>query len=272
MVKTKVSAEEGERSVSVLPAIRSLVATCLMAELTLAASLSAQETPARTSGPRGFLLQTPIATLGVRGGFNVRLAGSDIFDFVTSELTLDRSDFSAFGMEGELAIRVAAPVDVVLGGGHSQSTAHSEFRDYVDQDGLPITQTTTLATTPLTVAVRYYLTPRGRQIGRFAWIPARLTPYVGVGAGFMHYSFEQSGSFVDHVDLSIFDDTLTSADWTPLGMAMAGLSYSLGSRVFLSGDLRYHLAKGELTGDFLEWTDGIDLSGFQFSTGIHFRI
>lgn len=253
--------------------LKGLVIACLAAQVPFAASHAQQaERPEEGPAPDGFLFHTPHVTLGVRGGLDLRRAGSDIFDFVTDELTLGRGDFSAFTFGGELGIRVAPRTDLVLGAAYSKSTAQSEFRDFVDQDNLPIAQRTTLATTQLTAAARWYLTPRDRQIGRFAWMPARFTPYMGAGLGMMQYSFEQSGSFVDFQDLSIFDDTFQSGDWTAMAMVMAGAHYSLGTRVFLSGDLRFTLADGDLTGDFKQWTDDIDLSGLQFSAGLHVRM
>jgi len=254
-------------------AFRSLAFAGVVAALAVPAALPAQgRLQHPPQGGPGFLFHAPRVTLGVRGGFNVRAAGSGIYDFVTSELTLKKSDFNAFSIAGDFGVTIAGPLELVLGGGYTRTSTASESRDYVDQNDLPITQTTTLTTTPLTLAARYYLTPRGRQVGRFVWIPARFMPYVGVGGGMIRYSLEQVGSFVDVADLSIFNDTFKSWGWTPLGMVMAGADYSLGSRVFVNGDVRYLWANGELGPDFLGFPDGIDLSGVQFSLGLHVRI
>ena len=48
---------------------------------------------AQRGGP-GFLFQEPTVTFGVRLGYDRALAGSDLFDFTTSNLTIDRSQFS----------------------------------------------------------------------------------------------------------------------------------------------------------------------------------
>jgi len=57
---------------------------------------------AGTAGPSlaqsagdGYLFHSPVVTLTVRGGYARASAGSDVFDDVTSNLTLDRGDFSS---------------------------------------------------------------------------------------------------------------------------------------------------------------------------------
>lgn len=240
----------------------------------LATTLSAQDpdSPRLPRSPEGFLFRAPVARLTLRGTFDLRRANSSIYTFFKDTLTLSRSDFNAVGVAGDLGIRVAAPVDLVLSAGYARTTKGSEFRNWVDQDNLPITQTTTLYTVPLSLAVRWYLAPRGRQIGRFAWVPSQVQPYVGFGGGMVRYSLEQEGSFVDNADLSIFDDVLRSDGWTPLGLVMAGVDYTVGPRIGLNADARYLLGNGELRRDFVGFTDGIDLSGFQFSAGLQLRL
>lgn len=245
----------------------------IVAALLLPAALPAQQRPARPpEGGPGFLFHTPRVTWGIRGGFNVRSSASGVYDSVTTWLTLNKRDFNAFSIASDIGVTVAGPLELVLGGGYTARRAESEFRDYVDQNDQPITQSTMLRTVPLTLAARVYLTSRGRQIGRFVWIPARIMPYVGVGAGMIGYWFEQRGSFVDFADLSIFSDRFRSDGWAPLGMVLAGADYSLGSRLFINADVRYIRANAALHGQFVNFTDGIDLSGVQFSMGLHVRI
>lgn len=245
--------------------LRGIVIAFPVAEFLLAATLCAQDS-------HGFLFRAPRATLTLRAGFDLRRTNSSIYDFVTSELTLKRRDFNAGSVAGDLGFTLGGPVDLVLSVAHARRTVDSEFRDWVDQDGLPITQRTTFHTTPLTAAARVYLGPRGRQIGRFVWIPTRFQPYVGAGAGMVRYSLEQSGSFIDSQDSSIFDDVLRSDGWAPLGLVMAGVDYTVMPRVGLNADVRYLRGNGNLRRDFIEFTDGIDLSGFQFSLGLQFRL
>lgn len=254
--------------------LRAVVIAFPLAELLLAASLCAQypDSPRTNQRPDGFLFQAPRATLAVRAGYDLRRARSDIFGFFKDTLTLSRSDFNAVSIAGDLGIRISGPVDLVLGAAYARRAADSEFRGWVDQDGLPITQTTTFYTVPLSASLRWYLASRGRQVGRFVWIPARFQPYVGAGAGMVRYSLKQAGSFVDSEDLSIFSDVLLSEGWTPMGLVMAGVDYTVVPRVGVNADVRYLHGNGNLRGDFVGFTDGIDLSGFQFSLGLQFRL
>lgn len=249
---------------------------------TMAGALPAQENSPTTretaeaseagQRPRGFLLRTPLVTLGLRAGLNLPRAGSQLFDFTTEQLTLDRSDFNAFTIAGDLGIRLVDRLDVIAGFAYMSTTKASEFRLYEDTDGLPITQRTTFTQVPLTLGLRAYLLPRGREVGRFVWIPTKFAPYVSAGGGMVHYTFRQVGSFVDFVDLSIFDTELESGGWAPLGFASVGADFALGPQVVLNADARYHLANAELRQDFGDFSDGIDLSGFLFSLGVHFRL
>jgi hypothetical protein len=244
------------------------------AALALPSALPAQRRPQPPpDGGPGFLFHTPRVTVGLRGGFNLRSAArGKIGTLFTDTLTLGRSAFNAFSIGGDLGVTVAGPLELVLSGGYSRTTAPSEFRNWVDQNDQPITQVTQLETWPWTLAARWYLTSRGRRIGHFVWMPARVMPYVGVGGGAIQYALRQDGSFVDFQDLSIFGDTWESRGWAPLGVAMVGADYSLGTRVVVNADARYLLAKAGLHQDFAAFTDGIDLSGIQFSLGLHVRL
>ncbi len=227
------------------------------------------------SGGPGFFFHMPRASIGVRAGLGLPRAnaGPDgFFAFATRELTLSKSDFNAFAIRADLDAVLVGPMDVVFGVGYSFASAASEFRDWVDQNDRPITQRTRLSTKTYTAAIRWNITSRGRRIGQFVWMPARVLPYVGVGAGAIRYSLWQDGSFVDVGDLSIFSDRLTSRGWSVMALVMAGADYSLGKRLFASAEARYQWANAKLQQDFVGFDDGIDLSGLQGSLGLHVRI
>lgn len=227
------------------------------------------------SGGPGFYFHMPRASIGVRAGFSLPRAnaGPDgFFAFATRELTLGKSDFNAFGLRADLDALLMGPLDVVFGVGYNSASASSEFRDWVDQNDQPITQRTRLSTKTYTVALRWNITSRGRRIGQFVWIPARVLPYVGVGVGAIRYSLWQDGYFVDVGDLSIFRDHLTSRGWSTMALAMAGVDYNLGKRLFTSVEARYQWATAKLQQDFVGFDGGIDLSGLQMSLGFHVRI
>lgn len=235
-----------------------------------AAALIVMIAAAPTAAQEGFLFEQPRVTLSVRGGHNQAGANSDIYDFFTDELTLSRGDFSGIAIAGDLGIRVSSYLDVVLGIGRTSTTQRSEFRDWVDQDDLPIEQTTSLKRVPVTATLKVYPLARGRSIGTNAWIPARLTPFVGAGAGLMRYDLTQDGDFVDFETFEIFSDNFSSEGWTESLHVLAGADYWLSTRFGLTGEGRYTWASAPLQADFRRFDD-IDLRGFQATVGLSMR-
>ena len=219
----------------------------------------------------GYLFHAPNATLTVRGGYSRAMAASDVFDDVTKELTLDRGDFSSFTVGGDAAVRVGGPFDLVLSAGFARANHKSEFRDLVDNNDLPIEQTTTFERVPVTLSLRYNLAAPGRSIGQLAWIPSRVVPYVGAGVGGMHYRFKQEGDFVNYNTNAVFPSTLLSEGWTFVAQGMAGVDYNFSPRFGLSVDARYLHANSELSPSFQGY-ERIDLSGVSATVGLSVRM
>lgn len=255
----------------------------LLASLSLTAPLSAQSRVSTADalverdevspqqGRRDFLFRVPRVSLQLKTGYNVARAGGDVFDFTRENLTVEKSDFGAFAIGGDIAIRMTPRLDFVLGFQYAGTSVRSEFRDWVDQDDLPIEQRTRFQQVPLTAGLRYYLTSRGRQVGRFVWIPERVVPYIGASAGTVYYNFEQEGDWVDFNDLAIFYDVLESSGWTPIGQAYAGVEFGLAPWLALVTEGRASYADGDPGSDFIGF-EGIDLSGLQLTVGLSFRM
>jgi hypothetical protein len=218
----------------------------------------------------GFLFEKPRGTIAFRAGYAAANAGSDLFSFTTELLTLNRRDFSGPSVEVDATRRLGARTNVVFSALYSRARKRSEFRDFVDQDDKPIEQTTQFERLPLTVGVRSYLVSPGRGIGNFAWVPARIVPFLGFSAGMVWYRFRQSGDFIDFTDNSVFTSTLESTGWSPVSRALAGVEYTVSSHVSLSVQGNYLRAKGTLGTDFAGF-DRLDLSGFSTSIGLATR-
>jgi hypothetical protein len=236
----------------------------------LAAALVAPPVFAQSGGD-GFLFKRPVGSLAIRAGYGHANAGSDIFSTTINELTVDRRDFSGLALGADLSFRIASRVDGALGIGYDGTSTPSEYRHFVDQDNQPIQQTTSFRRIPITASVKVYLTPRGREIGHFAWVPARLTPYIGGGGGMMWYRFRQQGDFIDNQTMAVFGDDLESSGWTPEAHALAGFEYSLSPRFALIGEGRYAWARADLDKNYFAGFQRIDLSGFSATAGIAVR-
>lgn len=220
--------------------------------------------------PPDFLLKSPRASLGLRAGYAMATASSEIFDFTREQLTVDRSDFDAPSWGGQLAISLTPRVDLAFDVSVASTRSKSEFRDWVDTNDLPIEQSTEFRRIPLTVGFKAYLRDRGRSVGRFAWIPSKWAPYLGAAGGWVWYRFDQDGDFVDFETFDIFTDRFTSEGQAPTVHVYGGVDWSLGPGVFLTGEARYQWARADMSGDFVDF-DAMDLSGIQGTVGISIR-
>ena len=229
---------------------------------------------AAQSAGDGYLFHRPVVTFSLRGGYSHANAASDVFQDVTQNLTLNRSDFSSLSVAGDVAVPVTERVELVFSGAYSHAKHKSAFRDLIDNNDLPIEQTTTFERMPLTANVRLNLGDAGRSIGRLAWIPSRLVPYVGAGIGGMRYRFRQEGDFVNFATNAVFSsvlDTEASQKWALVEQGMAGVDYNFTPQLGLSLDARYVHARGELGSSFNGY-DKIDLSGVTATIGLLLRL
>ena len=241
--------------------------------LLLVLALLAGGVPAFAQRPRGgegFLFRPPTGMFAVRAGFDLASAGSDVFTFVTDELTVDRRDFSGPSIAFDAAFSLAPRVEAVFSVGTSRSTVSSEFRDWLDNNDQPIEQVTRFQRVPITGSIKAYLGAPGRSIGRFAWVPKRYAPYIGGGGGVMWYQLRQQGDFIDMATLRVFPDDFVSDGWTPTAQGFAGTDISLTPRIALTVEGRYQWARAPLSIDYKGF-DRIDLAGFAVTTGIAFR-
>lgn len=216
----------------------------------------------------GFLFQQPVGAFVFRGGLASTTASGDLYAFLAEQFTLNKGDFRAPQMAADLLIHLGDRTDLGFGVGFSRSNKGSHFRHFVDLKNREIEQATSLSRVPATVGARFYLASPGRSIGKFAWIPTRVVPYVGAGGGMMWYRFRQAGDFIDFTTTNVFSDTFESSGWTPTAHALAGVDYSLTPRLALDGEARYTWARAHLSDDFSGF-HGIDLSDIGVTLGLN---
>jgi len=192
---------------------------------------------------KGFLFHKPVGSFALRGGYAVANASSDVFSDATTQLTLNKGDFSGFNWGGDISYSTGDRWDLLFDGEVAYSKKDSEFRKFIDNNNQPIEQ----------------------------YIPSKFAPYVSVGAGAMYYDFQQKGDFVDFETLDVFNTTLESTGWAPMGRGAAGVEYSLGPWLALTGEGRYVWAKAKLDPSAFDGYDKIDLDGFTGTVGIRVR-
>jgi hypothetical protein len=247
-------------------------AVLILGALLLPAAETAAQTSQRPPVPLpapDFLFGTPKASVGVRGGWVFARAGSDWYDFVTSNLTVDNSDFNRPAIGADLGVAIGSRMEAVFSVDFSRSTTRSEYRDFVDNLRLPIEQTTQLQQTNLGAGLKFFLTERGREVSRLAWVPRTAVPYIGGGGGVLVYKMEQRGDFVDFADNSVFGDVFRSEGVTPSAHIFGGVDIRVWRQVYMSLDARYLWAAGDLGRDWIDF-DPIDLTGARVSAGLNF--
>lgn len=229
-----------------------------------------------------FLFGQPRFTFGLRGLWHQARADSDLHDFLNDELFVMRNEdddpknpahglfnFNAPGISIDFGVAFSPRLDVRFGLDYAQSTNESETRDVIGSDGLPIAQRTELGQLDLRGEAVFALTPRGRAIGQYAWVPNRAVPYVGAGIGFGWHNLNIFGEFADALDGSIYTDSLTSSGWGPGIHLFGGADIGLTRHVSLNVEVRHLRASGTLGDDFEDF-DALDLGGLRIGTGIRF--
>jgi hypothetical protein len=217
-----------------------------------------------------FLFEKPTKYFGFRFGIFSPEADSDLFDMVTEELTLKKGDFRAWDFGMELGFVLHDRIDLVFNFDHASESKRSEFRDYVDGQGLPITQSTRFSHMPLTAGIKYLLVPRGRQIGQYSWHPSSIVPYVSGGGGLLWYEFKQHGDFVDSETLEIFPAYLKSSGDTFTYYLGCGTDFNIAKSTSINLDFRYYWGDDDLDGDFVGF-DPIELGGYRLTAGIQWH-
>src|SRR5688572_19103301 len=139
--------------------------TAFVVFLLLAPAVAQAQQPApQPAGRPDFLFGRPDGSLAVRGSWVFARAGSDIFDFVQRELTVEESDFNTAGFATDVGFALAPRADVVIGVDVNHASIPSEYRTLQGSDFLPIEQTTSLSEANISGSIRFALTPRGRDI------------------------------------------------------------------------------------------------------------
>ena len=241
----------------------------VLAVLAFADPAAAQDRPIPRSAP-DFLFERPHASVTVRGSWLFTRGDSEWYDFVTDLLTIDTKDFNAPGFGLDVNVPLTSRLEAQGSFDISRSSALSEYRNFVDNNRLPIQQTTSLREINLGANIRYLLMDRGQQVSRLVWVPRRIVPFVGGGAGAFNYRLQQTGDFIDFQDSSVFGDTFVSQGWAPSAQLFGGVDVRVFRRVYVTVDGRYLWAADDLERDFIGF-DPIDLAGFRLSGGVNFN-
>jgi outer membrane protein W len=243
---------------------------------TLVVSLSAASNDPEPSAaqsqskPSGFSIGQTRFFAGAHAGMTFPNAASDLFSFVTRDLTLQKSDFQAPLFGFDFGVTFQSHFAAVFAIEYSKASPVSEFRHFVDENGNSIVQTTNFSQLPIVGTLRYYPFKSGESVGSYVWMPRRFNPYIAAGGGLMRYDFRQAGSFVNSKTLDIVDDTLESDGFAPAGHLAGGFDINFSKRFFANFEARYVFSHKHLSQDFTSFKP-IDLWGFRPTGGFGVR-
>lgn len=226
--------------------------------------------PPMQARPSGFELGMKRMLIGGHVGMTFPKAGSDLFDMVTRELTLEKSDFRAPAYGFDFGFTFRSRYALIVGFEYSTTSTDSESREFVEDNGQPIAQRTTFSQLPITATLRFYPRRIGETVGSYAWIPNRVLPYVAGGGGVVRYSFDQRGDFVDEQTLRIFRGVFRSTGFARTIHAAAGIDVGITTRIIATIEGRYSWGSKDLDPDFTGF-EPIDLSGVRLNGGILYR-
>jgi hypothetical protein len=204
--------------------------------------------------------------VGFSGGW-LRASGGGLLASFREYLTIDDRGYDTHLFRFVGGFSVTPRADLVFDLAPSKSRTMGEYRELEWESGLPITHSTEILQIPISAGVRYWVVPRGRRIGRLAWVPNTLAFHVGGGGGTRWYKLRQRGDFVDFVDLLIYRDTPQSQGWALSGHVSAGASIRTTRRLFVVAELRQVWSRTALAGSYF---GDIGLSGLQMTGGVEF--
>ena len=179
-----------------------------------------------------------------------------------------KMNFDATGIGLDVGFGISSRLDARVGVDYTLVRALTEDRFNEDSFGLPIEQTTESSQLGIQGDVTFALTPRGRQIGQYVWIPSAVIPYVGAGGRFVRYGVLMQGDFVDVLDYSIFSDEIGAKGWAPSVHVLGGIDFRLTRNVLLTTEARYAWAAADLDGALAGFD--LDLTGLRISAGVRF--
>jgi hypothetical protein len=114
-----------------------------------------QVPPAMRMPAPDFLLKRPTGSVGLRGNWVFARAGSDLFDFLHEQLTIDKGDFRSPAIAADVSYAITPRIDAVFGLEFARTSMQSEYRHLVDNNLLPIEQATALSTLHVIAGVRH---------------------------------------------------------------------------------------------------------------------
>jgi len=179
-----------------------------------------------------------------------------------TDFTGDIEDFEDWSLGVDYLWRFSERSAFSFGFGYTGGGTTQAYRDWLDADGLEIRHQTDLERAELNAAwVLSFTPPR-----------SRVSPYVGIGGGFVWWRLSEDGDFIDFSDeeLPVFTTSYSDSGVTTELFALAGVGVQLSEDLSFVLEARVVDAEAELAGDY-DGFGNLDLSGTEISAGFSLR-
>jgi hypothetical protein len=211
--------------------------------------------------------------------FQFRLGGffpsgnSEFWDNNERDFTMSSSDFNDGVLGFSYVTSLSNRFELGFNLDFYDSTVRSSYRDFVDQDGFPIFHDTRLRMTPLTVDFRFL--PSGRYGYRGRHGEHRVhkpVPYLGAGAGFNFWRYEETGDFLDFSldPPEVFSDRFKDSGAAFETHVLAGIELPMGPTWGLIFEGRHSWSEVTPSSDFAG-LGKLDLGGTSAYVGAAFH-
>ena len=192
-------------------------------------------------------------------GEDARVA-DDVLNANRTFLFFDVKDFKSASIGAEWLVPFNEFFEGGAGIGFTRRTVPTVYSDFTDLDGAEIEQELRLRMVPITFTVRAL--PLGQS--------NPFQPYIGVGLAVINWRYAESGDFIDfNNNREVFRASYV-ANGTATGPVILGGIRFGGQTLTAGGEIRYHSADANLSGDFAG--NKIDLGGwtYNFTLGVRF--
>lgn len=184
---------------------------------------------------------------------------STYWDDKFADFTGDIADFDDVTFSLDFRKPIGYSSALLFQGGWYEGKSTQAYRDWEDASGRPIGHLTTLTTFELSAAWVFEIGGHDNTV----------TPYFGVGAGYIWWDLEEHGDFIDFTDdqLPIVRARYTASSGTFAYFAVGGIDVEITPNVSLVAQGRWREADDELGGAFAGFGT-LDLSGIEYAGGI----
>ncbi len=217
--------------------------------------------------------QSPDSAFQFRLGGFLPSGGGEFWNNNERDFTMSVGDFTDAAIGFTYVAGMNNHIEIGFNLDFYDSTVRSSYRDYVDQDGYPILHDTRLRLTPATVDLR--ILPGGRYSyrgRRDQYRGHQPVPYLGIGAGFKFWRYEEMGDFVDF-DADpppVFPGHFSDSGVAIEAHVLTGLELPMGPNWNLVLELRHSWSEVTPSGDFAG-LGRLDLGGTSAFIGAAFH-